>query len=774
MYGGVENSFLHYKIEKWSSYSANYLPENILRDEPSKQSSRWSSGSNAPPQYLILKLNHPAIVRKIRFGKFEKNHVCNMKKFKILAGMNENSLIEVCKGGLRNDQHAEVFDLKHSRNGKAFPARFIKIVPIIPWGPAFNFSIWYVELRGVDDSSIVKPCLKAYYNECEKETIRLCLKHFRQHNYIDAFDALQKKAKVTLEHPLLTELHRRLVIEGDFEGCEDLMEKAMKDKFCSHYINHQEYKAKWINMSRYTTPQADGVPGMRGGHQMCMDDLNNHVYLLGGWDGTKDLSDFWRYEVDRATWVCLSRDTDNDGGPSARSCHKICIDCENGKLYTLGRYLDSSKRSASTVKNDFHVYHIGERRWDVLSSDTALESGPRLIFDHQMCIDQKSQTIYVFGGRILTAHTPVVTGSMRPMPEFSGLFRYNIPSNTWQLLREDSGNAGPQDIRSRMGHSMLLDTKQHMLYIFGGQRSKEYVNDFFSYDIDQDSVTMIHDGTKKEDGVPPPGFTQRATINAELGEVHMLSGLSKDKDKREDNMHNSFWIYCMVDDVWTCVYKNESLSESTASHRLADAKLMVSHFGDMSFNTESEPCPRYAHQLVYDPVRQIHYMFGGNPGSKATPRVRLSDFWSLLLLRPSEDDLLKKCRYMIREHSYKELSVRDPLAAMLYLQNEVSEMVAHQDPKEERKFCRLAISLFGDDSDSESDHESSDYTSVQDKFNLPKKSSRVPQESTYHHLKYADVDKTHLKRIKLFDAVSSFFPEDMTQPSNNITDKMQF
>ena len=41
--------------------------------------------------------------------------------------------------------------------------------------------------------------------------MRLCLKHLRQHDYPEAFDALQKKARVQLEHPLLTQLHSLLV-----------------------------------------------------------------------------------------------------------------------------------------------------------------------------------------------------------------------------------------------------------------------------------------------------------------------------------------------------------------------------------------------------------------------------------------------------------------------------------------------------------------------------------------------------------------------------------
>lgn len=45
----------------------------------------------------------------------------------------------------------------------------------------------------------------------EHQAIRLCLKHLRQHNYMEAFEALQKKTKVTLEDPLLDRIHNTLV-----------------------------------------------------------------------------------------------------------------------------------------------------------------------------------------------------------------------------------------------------------------------------------------------------------------------------------------------------------------------------------------------------------------------------------------------------------------------------------------------------------------------------------------------------------------------------------
>ena len=46
---------------------------------------------------------------------------------------------------------------------------------------------------------------------CEREAVRICLKHLREYDYAEAFEALQKKTKVSLEHPLLSQLYQLLV-----------------------------------------------------------------------------------------------------------------------------------------------------------------------------------------------------------------------------------------------------------------------------------------------------------------------------------------------------------------------------------------------------------------------------------------------------------------------------------------------------------------------------------------------------------------------------------
>lgn len=46
-------------------------------------------------QYLMLKMERPAIVQSITFGKYEKTHVCNLKKFKVFGGMSEENMTEL-------------------------------------------------------------------------------------------------------------------------------------------------------------------------------------------------------------------------------------------------------------------------------------------------------------------------------------------------------------------------------------------------------------------------------------------------------------------------------------------------------------------------------------------------------------------------------------------------------------------------------------------------------------------------------------------------------
>lgn len=55
---------LTYAIYDQSSQSGSYHPRNICVNEPTEQSSRWSSGSHDQSQFITIKLDKPAVACK--------------------------------------------------------------------------------------------------------------------------------------------------------------------------------------------------------------------------------------------------------------------------------------------------------------------------------------------------------------------------------------------------------------------------------------------------------------------------------------------------------------------------------------------------------------------------------------------------------------------------------------------------------------------------------------------------------------------------------------
>lgn len=104
---------------------------------------------------------------------------------------------------------------------------------------------------------------------------------------------------------------------------------------------------------------------------------------------------------------------------------------------------------------------------------------------------------------------------------------------------------------------------------------------------------------------------------------------------------------------------------------------------------------KYAHDdtnsviIFYESLPyQVHFLFGGNPGRSCLPNLRLDDFWQLELRRPTAEQILKKCKLIIRTHKFKELALSNSIEALEYLQTKIFEIIDHDDTQQTREVSR--------------------------------------------------------------------------------------
>ncbi|KAI7898194.1 Muskelin N-terminus-domain-containing protein [Cokeromyces recurvatus] len=739
----IENTHhvpLPYTIHDYSSFSGPYHPKNVCVNNPTEQSSRWSSNSHDQSQYITLKLDKPAVACEILFGKFHRSHVCNLKEFKVYGGLDPNDLKEILHKGLTDDNKAETFPIRYTFRDLIFPIQYIKITPLATFGANFNYSIWYIEIRGIKEESIMKEVYEAYNKYKEMETIRLCLKHFRQRNMMSVYDALkQERPDIKLEDPLLSTLHQKLVIEGEFEIVEQIIKDANQQGVFQSYVDEAKYIPNWRRI--YASNNDGNAPCARGGHQICLDVERQKIYLFGGWDGKQELADFWCYSLKENRWRLISSDTSVQGGPSARSCHTMCFDPIRKSIYILGRYADIRNNSYdvssadnSLYESEFYQYFIDLDKWVKLSKNTQLDGGPSLLCDHQMCVDPISRKLYVFGGRVISSDTPPYT--------YSGFYVYDIDECTWHVISNGTyvipSPHASQTIKSRAGHSMLLDAKSGCIYIFGGQRGKETLTDLYCYSIEDDKLTELTHDFSKQFG-PDAGYTQRAVINADRQEIYIFSGFLKNTQqyKKQVNTTNYFWVYHIQHNKWEKVYESNNNSQG-----------------------EEDPLARYTHQMIYNPKSNSLFIFGGNPGDTLKPYRRLDDFWELKLTKPDSAQVVRKCLFLLRIERLKELLNKSTskMEALKYLRHYLTPTINYENKEEVQEFKKLCTELCC--------IEVNDTTKGIEYDGLLNMNFKVNN--------IRSIDISYFKdRTAVFQTLLAFFPNHMKEPEGTLIDAVK-
>ena len=114
--------------------------------------------------------------------------------------------------------------------------------------------------------------------------------------------------------------------------------------------------------------------------------LNESVYVFGGYDGNSRVNDFYEFHFPSRRWNLIHSNECNSFVPSARDRHSAVV--YEKTFYIFGGF------DGNTRKNDFYGYNFETQKWSAVPVSTGTPPSAR--HSHSAIVYKKS--MFVFGG----------------------------------------------------------------------------------------------------------------------------------------------------------------------------------------------------------------------------------------------------------------------------------------------------------------------------------------------------------------------------------------
>uniref|UniRef100_A0A1A8BYM2 F-box protein 42 n=1 Tax=Nothobranchius kadleci TaxID=1051664 RepID=A0A1A8BYM2_NOTKA len=298
-------------------------------------------------------------------------------------------------------------------------------------------------------------------------------------------------------------------------------------------------------------PQSNQSPCDRYRHACCS--YNGDVYLLGG-RNSGWLGDFWKYNVVCNKWTQLS--CTGEAAPEELEQHSMVA--HKGFLYVFGGLLDS----ASTMSRcAFWVFDVVKQEWVQFQE----KANP---LQSQMPSNRKGHSAVVIGSAMLIYGGLVdIKGSSE---EFWSL---DFGTTNWSQLGP-SGSSGPGP---RQSHSAVA--YQEAMFLFGGLRGLQEMQDFWKWDSSSDAWTCL-----RRMSSPPRLLGHSAVVFKD--NMFLFGG-----GDSHNSTSNFLWSYCFTTQSWSQMLSLGDSNPPTKIHHCC-VGLGQSYSSGTGSTTTSEVKPR--------------------------------------------------------------------------------------------------------------------------------------------------------------------------------------
>ncbi|MFA5859295.1 MAG: kelch repeat-containing protein, partial [Elusimicrobiota bacterium] len=287
----------------------------------------------------------------------------------------------------------------------------------------------------------------------------------------------------------------------------------------------------WANITQTTRPSARYVYGM------AADAVSNKIVVYGGWNGGV-LSDTWEYDINLNIWV----NKNPSSVPSGQRGVKLVYDTENKKFVTFGGY------NGTAQLQDTYVYDDVQNSWTNMNPSTK----PSIREYYSMVYDSYNEKTLLFGG-------------WEGVNRYNDTWAYDYAVNTWTGL-----NPGGSLPPVRYGQSMVYDSNNRQVILFGGSGDSGYLDDTWIYNYGNNTWTQKFPINK------PSARYEHSMVYDPVNKRVLLFGGYGSSGYLKDT-----WYYDVSGNQW------------------------------YELNPSSSPQQRYGAGMVYDRTTKTSFLLGG-------------------------------------------------------------------------------------------------------------------------------------------------------------------
>ncbi|MFX1254392.1 MAG: Kelch repeat-containing protein [Promethearchaeota archaeon] len=297
--------------------------------------------------------------------------------------------------------------------------------------------------------------------------------------------------------------NQKTILFGGFQG-PWTARTYFDDTWAYDYTNNS-----WINLAPTSKPSPRYNPAM------TYDSLNNKLILFGGYESNGYLRDTWTYDYSTNQWTQIFPLT----SPGVRHSHAMVYDSANQKVILFGGH------NQQFILNDTWVYDFSSNNWTQMFPQT----GPSVRYGHTMVYDPVNQKVILFGG-----HADVSYGEIN-----NDLWTYDYSSNNWA---EFSPNTKP-DVR--YWHGMAYDEDNEKIILFGGWTFSSNGTEII-YDDNWIYDQGVNEWTQTSPVLHPPARYLHSMVYDSVNHKVILFG-----GYNGTSPIGNTWVYDVSDNMWS-------------------------------------------------------------------------------------------------------------------------------------------------------------------------------------------------------------------------------